>query len=500
FQWSLTKPETSTAELSDPTAVNPSFNIDKPGTYIAQLIVNDGKAGSAPDTTTVTTENSPPVADAGPDQTVSLGATVQLEGSGSTDADGDLLTYAWSLITTPTSSGAQLSDPAAPNPTFVADKPGTYIAQLIVNDGTVGSTPDTVVITTENSRPVADAGQDQKVTVGDTVQLDGGGSADVDGDPLSFSWSFTNRPGGSSAGLSDPNAVNPTFVADVAGTHIVQLIVDDGQLGSDPDTAMITVEVSSPPTPVITGISSTSASVGDQLTITGTNLLPASGGCPRVTLTDQSGNTINAPVISCTATSIVFVVPAGAGTGPITVTINGQDVPIPSPDGPAKVTVVPSSDFSLGIQPATANVIQGASVTYTIDLLSSSDFTGLAALTVAGLPAGVTATLNPSSLTAGQRSDLTISAAETAALGAATATIAATAPSDAGPITRSVPFGLSVEPGGRTALIGRFMLIDGPPLQGVKLTLAGQTTETDSGGNFQFLDPPAGMQNLAVDT
>ncbi|HAS53417.1 MAG TPA: hypothetical protein DCS42_04395, partial [Nitrospiraceae bacterium] len=88
--------------------------------------------------------NSAPVASAGPDQNVTTDALVALDGSGSTDADGDTLTYSWSFVSLPTGSTAELSDATVVNPTFTPDLDGSYVVQLIVNDGTVDSTPDTV--------------------------------------------------------------------------------------------------------------------------------------------------------------------------------------------------------------------------------------------------------------------------------------------------------------------------------------------------------------------
>ncbi len=94
-----------------------------------------------------------------------------------------------------------------------------------------------------NECPVADAGADSLAHVGETVQLDGSGSADADGDMLSYSWSILSKPPGSAATISDPIAAAPTFVADVEGDYIVQLIVSDGELYSEPDTCMVVASI-----------------------------------------------------------------------------------------------------------------------------------------------------------------------------------------------------------------------------------------------------------------
>src|SRR5262245_26013658 len=66
----------------------------------------------------VTQTNTPPVANAGPDQTVAVGTQVQLDGRKSSDVDGDALHFQWSFLTRPAGSTATLSDLTAVQPTF----------------------------------------------------------------------------------------------------------------------------------------------------------------------------------------------------------------------------------------------------------------------------------------------------------------------------------------------------------------------------------------------
>jgi len=125
--------------------------------------------------------NNLPIANAGPDQTLFVGNTAQLDGSASSDVDGDLLNFEWSFVSRPAGSSAVLDDPTAVKPHFLLDRPGNYQLRLTVNDGLANGPPDTVIISTLNSRPVAYAGPDRTVELNTEASLDGRDSNDIDG-------------------------------------------------------------------------------------------------------------------------------------------------------------------------------------------------------------------------------------------------------------------------------------------------------------------------------
>ncbi|MEM7223637.1 MAG: PKD domain-containing protein [Pseudomonadota bacterium] len=241
YRWALvSRPAGSTAVLDDPVAVRPSFTIDQPGEYVAQLIVDDGTQPSHPDTVVISTENSRPIANAGPDILFARFDTVQLDGSASSDPDGDPLTYRWTILRTPDHDDAVLSDPTIVNPTFVDDAAGkVYAIQLVVSDGVLQSEPSVILATRANAGPVAGAGPDQAVATGNTVQLDGSGTNDLDGDPLTYRWALIAKPVGSTAALSDTTLQSPTFVPDLPGTYVAQLFVHDTFRESAADTVVI---------------------------------------------------------------------------------------------------------------------------------------------------------------------------------------------------------------------------------------------------------------------
>ncbi|MEE9164730.1 MAG: hypothetical protein V3U15_00545 [Nitrospinota bacterium] len=98
-----------------------------------------------------TPANTVPEADAGTDISTSQNSTaVILNGSGSTDADGDSLTYSWSVLSTIGVTSATLTNPTSVSPTLNMtgfDASGDSVSvQLIVNDGTNNSLPSVLII------------------------------------------------------------------------------------------------------------------------------------------------------------------------------------------------------------------------------------------------------------------------------------------------------------------------------------------------------------------
>ena len=245
FKWTLTgKPSGSAAALSSSTVPRPTFVTDVAGSYTASLVVNNGKSDSAAATVVVTAAhvNSAPVANAGANQSVTMGTQVTLNGLASSDADGDVITASWTLVSKPQNSRASLASPTSFQPTFSADVVGTYTVELVVSDGLLQSTPSTVQVKVAmaNVAPIADAGTSQTVLVGGSVTLDGSKSTDANKDPLTATWSFSSVPAGSAARLNNPTSFAPSFVADVDGDYVVQLIVNDGLLNSAPARTIVT--------------------------------------------------------------------------------------------------------------------------------------------------------------------------------------------------------------------------------------------------------------------
>jgi PKD repeat protein len=205
-------------------ARDPQHLYAEAGTYTATLNVTDDRgAGAAASASVVivasATADVPPVADAGPDQTIMLAdgetqATVTLDGSGSHDPDGAIATHAWSGSPDP-------DDVERPQLTLGA---GSYVFTLTVTDDDGNSAGDTVTITVvapDNTPPTAHIDVDtEQGPVPLAVQFSGTGSEDSDGLVVAYEWDFGD-------GSPRVGTAEASHSYTLAGTYTATLTVTD---------------------------------------------------------------------------------------------------------------------------------------------------------------------------------------------------------------------------------------------------------------------------------
>ncbi|MBL3601376.1 MAG: outer membrane beta-barrel protein [gamma proteobacterium endosymbiont of Lamellibrachia anaximandri] len=271
------------------------------------------------------TANQNPVADPGADRTIHLGDLVQLDGSNSADPDQgpSSLTYAWSFIAVP--PGSVLDDQAIAgantvSASFTPDLTGQYRVQLIVSDGLLSDSRE-VAFQVENQVPVADAGPDLSVLIGEALILNGSGSHDPDRDLIRYRWTLAQTPAGSALVQDDiGNAATPepSFTPDLAGLYELALVVTDGDLESNPDPIRISAYDADLPPQADAG-PDRNALVGDQTVVDGSGSYDPDAAPQPLTYrwtfaSLPPGSALDDAAISNATSAVASFMPDAAGT------------------------------------------------------------------------------------------------------------------------------------------------------------------------------------------
>ncbi|WP_261324632.1 glycosyl hydrolase family 18 protein [Microbulbifer agarilyticus] len=226
---------------------------------VFSLTVSDGEASDSDQVSVTVVADQPnqaPSADAGADQMVTTPATVTLNGSASSDPDGDALTYSWVQVA---GSSVTLSDASSATPSFSAAEVSAeqeLVFELNVNDGSLSdSTPDQVSIfllpADANTPPQVSAPAQVTIQEGASDSITATGS-DADGDALTYTWSGMASGSGDTITVTAPQVeadTNFTLTvtvsdgiasasADVTVT-VTNVIVDGGCSSTDPNAGNV---------------------------------------------------------------------------------------------------------------------------------------------------------------------------------------------------------------------------------------------------------------------
>lgn len=176
--------------------------------------------------------NVAPLANAGGPYSGAKKTSISFDGSQSSDPEGSLLTYSWNFGDGTIGSG--------PTPSHVYLRGGTYVANLVVNDGVQNSTPATTSVVVSNDAPVARFSGPALAYKITALTWDGAGSSDGNADPLTYRWNF----GDGTSATASSSTVNHSF--NVPGSYTIALVVNDGEADSIPATQTVTIQ-SRPP-------------------------------------------------------------------------------------------------------------------------------------------------------------------------------------------------------------------------------------------------------------
>ncbi|NJN26096.1 MAG: T9SS type B sorting domain-containing protein [Cyclobacteriaceae bacterium] len=244
YQWLKKSGPAAIIDNTDQPTVSLSSLVQ--GTYVLSFTVEDNDGGSATDEVSifVLVANEPPKAFAGDDIVLQLPTnSTTISGKGS-DADGIIASYAWEKVSGPDAKMENMSSATLKISELLE---GNYVFGLTVVDDDGASNYDevNVNVTSANSNPQVDAGEDQQITLPtNTINITAFAS-DQDGSVISYLWEKTS---GGSASLININTSVLSVEDLVAGVYTFSITVTDNDGASAADLVKVTVlNANSPP-------------------------------------------------------------------------------------------------------------------------------------------------------------------------------------------------------------------------------------------------------------
>jgi gliding motility-associated-like protein len=303
--YSWTKVSGPTVTIANATTPTVSLTNLVEGVYIFRLTAtnNSGDSGYDEVKVTVIQTNQAPVANAGPDQTLTLPTnSVAINGAGS-DSDGSISSYSWSQNSGP---AATLNGQATATLNLTNLSEGTYVFTLTVTDNLGATGTDQVTVTVNpaaiNQSPTVNAGADVTVNLPTTTANLTGTASDPDGAISSYLW---EKISGGSVTLTNTNSATVSLSALAAGTYIFRLTVTDNQGATAFDEVIVTV---------VTVNQSPVANAGSDLAITlptSSSNITGSGSDPDGSVTTYTWSQISGPNIATLTNANTPTVTAG---------------------------------------------------------------------------------------------------------------------------------------------------------------------------------------------
>jgi PGF-CTERM protein len=235
-----------------------SYTFEAAGEHTVALTVTDGDGATATASETVPVNAMPTASVSVTPTEPTVGESVTFDGAGSTDGDGMISAYEWTVDGETVGEGASLS--------YAFEAAGEHAVGLTVTDDDDATDSASVTVSVNAPPTAAFAVAPVRPTIGETVALDGSDSIDGDGTIGAYAWTIDGEVIGEGQSLS--------YAFETPGEHTIGLTVTDDQ--GVTNVTSTTVSVNAPPTAAF-AVSTTEPTVGESVAFDASGSTDADG-------------------------------------------------------------------------------------------------------------------------------------------------------------------------------------------------------------------------------